>query len=147
MPVVLAELAAITGNQDYLTTAECFVNTYLFDAAIHNTDILNGEHASDVDHEHRPIRRAPSLRRAPRIEDPHAVPALDLRHVRVSVDDRLAAGKPRQETRLPSSCRPGRVDHGDPCATGLDDPLRRQLAAQRRLVRVSVDTLDPPERP
>jgi DUF1680 family protein len=46
MPVVLAELAAITGNQDYLTTAECFVNTYLFDAAIHNTDILNGEHAN-----------------------------------------------------------------------------------------------------
>ena len=46
MPVVLAELYAITGNQDYLTTAECFVNTYLFDAAIHNVDILNGEHAN-----------------------------------------------------------------------------------------------------
>ena len=46
MPVVLAELYAITGNQNDLTTAECFVNTYLFDAAIHNTDILNGEHAN-----------------------------------------------------------------------------------------------------
>jgi DUF1680 family protein len=46
MPVVLAELSAITGNQNYMTTAECFVNTYLFDAAIHNVDILNGEHAN-----------------------------------------------------------------------------------------------------
>jgi DUF1680 family protein len=46
MPVVLAEIYAITGNQDCLTTAECFVNTYLFDAAIHNTDILDGEHAN-----------------------------------------------------------------------------------------------------
>ena len=46
MPVVLAELHAITGNRDYLTTAECFVNTYLFDAAVHNTDILDGEHAN-----------------------------------------------------------------------------------------------------
>ncbi|HEX6522878.1 MAG TPA: beta-L-arabinofuranosidase domain-containing protein [Streptosporangiaceae bacterium] len=46
MPVVLAELYAITGNPNDLTTAECFVNTYLFDAAIHNVDILNGEHAN-----------------------------------------------------------------------------------------------------
>jgi uncharacterized protein len=46
MPVVLAELYALTGNQDHLTTAECFVNTYLFDAAIHNTDTLDGEHAN-----------------------------------------------------------------------------------------------------
>ncbi|HUN32893.1 MAG TPA: beta-L-arabinofuranosidase domain-containing protein [Trebonia sp.] len=46
MPVVLAELSAITGNQDYLVTAECFVNTYLFVAAIGNVDILDGEHAN-----------------------------------------------------------------------------------------------------
>jgi DUF1680 family protein len=46
MPVVLADLYAITGNEDCLVTAECFVNTYLFDAAIHNTDILDGEHAN-----------------------------------------------------------------------------------------------------
>jgi DUF1680 family protein len=46
MPVVLADLYAITGNEDCLVTAECFVNTYLFDAAIHNQDILNGEHAN-----------------------------------------------------------------------------------------------------
>ena len=46
MPVVLADLYAITGNADCLQTAECFVNTYLFDAAIHNQDILAGEHAN-----------------------------------------------------------------------------------------------------
>jgi DUF1680 family protein len=46
MPVVLAELYAITGNEDCLVTAECFVNTYLFEAAVQNTDILNGEHAN-----------------------------------------------------------------------------------------------------
>jgi uncharacterized protein len=46
MPVVLAELYAITGNADCLVTAECFVNTYLFTAAVQNTDILNGEHAN-----------------------------------------------------------------------------------------------------
>ncbi|HEY1643856.1 MAG TPA: beta-L-arabinofuranosidase domain-containing protein [Streptosporangiaceae bacterium] len=46
MPVVLADLYAITGNQDCLVTAECFVNTYLFDAAIRNQDILDGEHAN-----------------------------------------------------------------------------------------------------
>jgi len=46
MPEVLADLAAITGNTDYLRTAECFVNTYLFDAAVANQDTLNGEHAN-----------------------------------------------------------------------------------------------------
>jgi DUF1680 family protein len=46
MPVILAELYALTGNKNYLVTAECFVNTYLFDAAIHNKDTLAGEHAN-----------------------------------------------------------------------------------------------------
>jgi DUF1680 family protein len=46
MPVVLADLYALTGNEDQLVTAQCFVNTYLFDAAIHNVDILDGEHAN-----------------------------------------------------------------------------------------------------
>src|SRR6266487_149937 len=46
MPVVLADLYALTGNENNLKTAECFVNTYLFDAAIHNQDILAGEHAN-----------------------------------------------------------------------------------------------------
>ncbi|GIH16743.1 hypothetical protein Raf01_49150 [Rugosimonospora africana] len=46
MPEVLAELAAVTGNTGYLETAECFVNTYLFDAAVANQDTINGEHAN-----------------------------------------------------------------------------------------------------
>jgi DUF1680 family protein len=46
MPVVLAELYAITGDEDCLATAECFVNTYLFAAGFENVDILNGEHAN-----------------------------------------------------------------------------------------------------
>ena len=46
MPVVLAELHAITGNEDCLVTAECFVNTYLFVAGFENEDILDGEHAN-----------------------------------------------------------------------------------------------------
>jgi DUF1680 family protein len=46
MPVVLAELYSITGNEDCLVTAECFVNTYLFVAGFENDDILDGEHAN-----------------------------------------------------------------------------------------------------
>jgi DUF1680 family protein len=46
MPVVLADLYALTGDRKHLETAECFVNTYLFDAAIKDQDILDGEHAN-----------------------------------------------------------------------------------------------------
>jgi DUF1680 family protein len=46
MPVVLTDLYAITGKDDYLAAAECFVNTYLFVDAVSNTDTLDGEHAN-----------------------------------------------------------------------------------------------------
>ncbi|GIH18032.1 beta-L-arabinofuranosidase domain-containing protein [Rugosimonospora africana] len=46
MPVVMADLYALTGNENYLTTARCFDNTYLLDAAIANQDTINGEHAN-----------------------------------------------------------------------------------------------------
>jgi DUF1680 family protein len=46
MPVVMAELYALTGNPNYLTTAKCFDNTYLLQAAINNQDTINGEHAN-----------------------------------------------------------------------------------------------------
>jgi uncharacterized protein len=46
MPVVLADLAAITGNNDHLITAQAFVNTDLFKAAIQNQDTLDGQHAN-----------------------------------------------------------------------------------------------------
>ncbi|MFE7973960.1 beta-L-arabinofuranosidase domain-containing protein [Streptomyces shenzhenensis] len=46
MPVVMADLYALTGDEKYLTTAKCFDNTYLFEAAVANEDTLNGEHAN-----------------------------------------------------------------------------------------------------
>jgi len=39
------------------------------------------------------------------------------------------------------------VHHPDPSAARFDNPFRRQDTAQRRLVDVPVDTLDPAERP
>ncbi|WP_078877680.1 beta-L-arabinofuranosidase domain-containing protein [Streptomyces sp. 150FB] len=46
MPVVMADLHALTGNEDYLTTAKCFDNTYLFEAAVAGQDTIDGEHAN-----------------------------------------------------------------------------------------------------
>jgi len=46
MPVVLSELYALTGNQNYLTTAKAFDNTYLLEAAIANQDTIDGRHAN-----------------------------------------------------------------------------------------------------
>ena len=46
MPVVMADLYALTGNEDYLTTAKCFDNTYLFEAAVAGRDTIDGEHAN-----------------------------------------------------------------------------------------------------
>ena len=43
---MLTDLYAITGKREYLAAAECFVNTYLFDAAVAGTDTLDGEHAN-----------------------------------------------------------------------------------------------------
>ncbi|HEU5470185.1 MAG TPA: beta-L-arabinofuranosidase domain-containing protein [Actinophytocola sp.] len=46
MAAVLAELHALTGNPAHLETARCFINTYLFEAATRNEDILDGLHAN-----------------------------------------------------------------------------------------------------
>ncbi len=46
MPVVLADLYALTGDAKHLETAQCFVNTQLFDASVKDEDILDGEHAN-----------------------------------------------------------------------------------------------------
>lgn len=45
-PSALTDLSALTGNADYFNAAQCFVNTYLFDAAVSNQDTLNNEHAN-----------------------------------------------------------------------------------------------------
>jgi DUF1680 family protein len=46
MAAVMADLYAITGNQNYLVTAKCFDNTDLFQATVRNQDMLNGKHAN-----------------------------------------------------------------------------------------------------
>jgi uncharacterized protein len=46
MPVVLADLYALTGDEKHLETAKCFINTALFEATAANTDALNGKHAN-----------------------------------------------------------------------------------------------------
>ena len=43
---IMADLYALTGNENYLVTAKAFDNTYLLDAAIQNVDTINGEHAN-----------------------------------------------------------------------------------------------------
>jgi hypothetical protein len=68
--------------------------------------------------------------------------ALDLRHVRMPVDDRVAVLEPRGKPSLPPGPRPRVVDHPDPDALHLHDPLLRQQLLERRLVHVPADTFD-----
>ena len=99
----------------------------------------------DLQLEHRVHRCRAPLGRASGVEDPYAFGPLDLRHVRVTVDDGGAAGEARREPPLPSDARPRNVHHPDPRATRLDDELLWQRFAQRRLVHVPEDSLDAPE--
>ncbi len=46
MPVVMADLYALTKDEKYLTTAKCFDNTYLFDAAVANEDTITAARQS-----------------------------------------------------------------------------------------------------
>jgi DUF1680 family protein len=46
MAAVLADLYAVTGDAKHLATAKCFVNSYLFEAAVADEDILQGLHAN-----------------------------------------------------------------------------------------------------
>jgi hypothetical protein len=45
-PSALTDLYALTGNAQYFSAAQCFANTYLFDAAASNRDTINAEHAN-----------------------------------------------------------------------------------------------------
>ena len=67
---------------------------------------------------------------------------LDLRDVRVSVDEGVAVGKPRREPRLAAGGRAGDVQHPDPSLPHLDDPLDRQRALELGVVHVPADRLD-----
>jgi hypothetical protein len=68
--------------------------------------------------------------------------ALDLRHVGMSVDDRLAVGEPCGQARLPPQLRAGVVNHPDLDTADLDDALPRQRRLQHLLVHVAVDAFD-----
>jgi DUF1680 family protein len=43
---ILADLHALTGNEDYLVTARCFDNTAFLNAAAANQDVVDGKHAN-----------------------------------------------------------------------------------------------------
>ena len=66
---------------------------------------------------------------------------LDLRDVRMAVDDGLAVLEPRREPRLASHARSGVVDQADPEAADLDDVLSWQHGLQSRLVHVPAHAL------
>ena len=74
---------------------------------------------ADRDDDHRVDRRRPTLRGRARIEDPEVLEPLELRHVRVAVDDRRAIRKAGRETSLPARPRAGVVDQADAGAFDL----------------------------
>jgi hypothetical protein len=92
----------------------------------------------DCDREQRPVRCAAPLGRAARIEDPDVTVAGDLGEVRVSVDDRVAAGKRSDEPCRAPLAPPGVVHHPDPKRPCLDDEPFGQRRLQLRLVDVPV---------
>jgi len=67
---------------------------------------------------------------------------LELRHVRVAVDDRRAIRKAGRETSLPARPRAGVVDQADAGAFDLHRVLVGEGLLQRRLVHVPVHRLD-----
>ena len=67
---------------------------------------------------------------------------LDLRDVRVAVDDRAAVLEPRGEPGFAALARARVVDHADLHAVHLDDALLRQDLLQGLLVHVSGDADD-----
>ena len=64
---------------------------------------------------------------------------LDLRKVRVAVDDRAAVLEPRCKPCFSTLARAGVVDHADPNGVNLDHALLRQHLLQGLLVHVSGD--------
>ena len=68
--------------------------------------------------------------------------ALDLGHVRVPVDDRLAVRESSGEPRLAAKPRAGVVNHPDLNVRHLDDSLLRQSDLQSLLVHVPVHAFD-----
>jgi hypothetical protein len=95
---------------------------------------------------HRVVRRAPALGRAAGIDDPDLAVPLELREMRVAVDDRVAARKPGDEPLLPAGARTCDMHEPDPEILDLYDPTLGKGRLQRRLVDVAPDGLDRRER-
>jgi hypothetical protein len=96
---------------------------------------------SHLEEQHRVLGRTTTLGRAARIENPDAVVALDLRHMGVPVDDRVAAWKAPPQPGLSSARGTGDVHEPDPCLGDLDDELRRQRLSQGGLVHVAANRM------
>lgn len=100
---------------------------------------------ADLKHEHRMHRRRSPLRRAARIKDPDVLESLDLRNVRVPVDDGVASGKAGHQAGLATRPGPGDVHHPEPRAGDFDGPLARKSRPQGRLIHVALHALHRPE--
>jgi hypothetical protein len=87
-------------------------------------------------------RRAPPLRRRARIQYPQMLEPLDLRDVRVAVDDRAAVLEPGGEAGFAALAWARVVDDADLNVVHLDDALLRQYLLQGLLVHVSADADD-----
>jgi hypothetical protein len=96
----------------------------------------------DLHQQHRVVRSRAPLRRTARVQDPDGLEAVALWHMRVAVDDRVAAGEAGGEPLVAAGRAPGDVHHPDPGPGGLDDALAWKQLAQRRLVHVPDHGLD-----
>src|SRR4051794_34355862 len=101
----------------------------------------------DLENDQRSRRSPPPLGRAPRVEDPDAAEALDLRQVRMAVHDRVAAGEPSDEASLPPPAAARLMHEADPGLRDYDHGLLRQQLNQRRLVVVATHRFDGAVRP
>ena len=91
-------------------------------------------------------RRTAALGRAAGIDDPDASVPVELRHVRVPVDNRVAAREPRDEPFFPPRTRARDVDEPDQDIIDLDHSALGKCGLQRGFVHVAVHGLDGRER-
>ena len=91
--------------------------------------------------EHRSLRCASAVGRAARVENPDTIMAVDLRPMRVAVDDGGAAWEARHQARLPPHGRAGDVRHSNANAVGVDREFLRQDLEELSLVDVAEDRL------
>lgn len=82
--------------------------------------------------------RGATLRRAPGIEDPLRPDTVELRKMRVPVQDRLAVWKPRRQPCFAPGPRPRVVHQSESPPVDLDNPLARESVRDRGLVHVAV---------